>query len=82
MIAVVLEAYAARAAELRAAVANAPYDCPDCGSPLTITEAITVDTYAPTYHTKGQPLPTRERATIVAACSGCEFIQDLLPEVR
>jgi DNA-directed RNA polymerase subunit RPC12/RpoP len=59
-----------------------PRDCPRCGGRLFVTEATTLDVFAPTYHTKGHPLPTVERPTIVAACTACEYVAELMTEVR
>lgn len=52
--------------------------CPlGCGGLVSEEPATAVDTYAPGYYVAGRALPTRERLTTVAACSGCEFLIDL-----
>lgn len=58
-------------------IALATSPCPLCGSDLQEVPATTFDTYAPSYHVKGRALPTRERQTVIAACTGCELIIDL-----
>ena len=51
--------------------------CPLCRGWLDVQECTTVETYHPGYHVAGRQLPTRERATVAAFCSGCEFVIDL-----
>jgi hypothetical protein len=54
-----------------------PIRCPECASPLCLSEATTTEVFHPGYHVRGTPLPTRDRATVIAACSGCEFVYEL-----
>lgn len=51
--------------------------CPLCGGKISVVEATTVEPVHPGYHVKGTDLPTRERAVVVAACSGCEFVTEI-----
>ncbi len=52
--------------------------CPLCGSALVEGPATTFDAYVPMGRVvRGRELPTKERQTTVAACSGCEFLIDL-----
>lgn len=52
--------------------------CPSCvHGILSLSEATTVETYAPAFHVVGAALPTRERECLVAACSSCEFVTEV-----
>ena len=52
-------------------------ECPLCGGILETTDMRVSETYHPGYHVAGTELPRRERETVVAACTECEFIVDL-----
>ncbi len=53
--------------------------CPWCADGvLSLTEATTVETYVARGSTVvGQPLPTRERELLAAACNACEFMVEV-----
>jgi len=52
--------------------------CPRCGAAMEQVEATAFDEYVEGgFHIVGRPLPRRPRETVVAACTGCEFVVDL-----
>lgn len=57
---------------------TAPIRCPDCGSALQLSPATTWVPHAENGVVfRNRPLPTRAVETVIAACTGCEFIYEL-----
>lgn len=57
--------------------------CPDCGSALMLSEATTFRDFVPPNPIRGKTELVRKPVeTIVAACTGCEFVLELTGEAR
>jgi hypothetical protein len=47
--------------------------CPLCGSTLSLMRVIVSREYAPPFHTRTHPVPTREHRVWMLTCNGCEY---------
>jgi hypothetical protein len=50
--------------------------CPQCGAKLERIVGVISEEVLPARHTRGEPLPRRERLATFVACSACDFAKE------